>query len=257
MIIIWGTKVFRRTLGRIADYCPLCQTVSPYHVQEIKSVGHLYYIPLGFGTVQGHLKTCETCKTPLSLQGGDLDSISVQRRADLETLMEAAAPALRERWRQREALRTAALKGTSAEARRTSIAEALLLTNSMLTARTAQMRIDFTSALALTGAIFLPILWFVIGSNTGQSGELWTQIGIGLIITMVLLFFILVGTDGRRYKKKIIDPALYRSLGPLKPDADELASIIEDLRQSGYAIDKKFHPDRLAEALRHDPDMAF
>ena len=52
MFIIWGSKVYQKQLGIVADKCVGCGKVEAFTVTEHYRVGHIYFIPLGTGTCE-------------------------------------------------------------------------------------------------------------------------------------------------------------------------------------------------------------
>ncbi len=61
MIIIWGSKHRKNDLGVVAEWCDSCQSVQPAIVTEHYQVGHIYYIPLGKGTLKATSRQCMRC----------------------------------------------------------------------------------------------------------------------------------------------------------------------------------------------------
>jgi len=48
-MIIWGRRVIRRRLGRVAAFCPLRRELREFEAWDIRKVVHLYFIPMGRG----------------------------------------------------------------------------------------------------------------------------------------------------------------------------------------------------------------
>jgi len=65
MIIIWGSKHREKRIGTVADHCSLCDDVTAFEVTEHYKVPHLYYIPLGGGTLKATTMTCRGCGNDL------------------------------------------------------------------------------------------------------------------------------------------------------------------------------------------------
>jgi hypothetical protein len=61
MFIFFGTKERREQRGIVADYCPRCGGPRPFKVFDLFHVGHLYYIPLGRGSLSGSTTQCVDC----------------------------------------------------------------------------------------------------------------------------------------------------------------------------------------------------
>src|SRR5437868_2693506 len=102
MLIIWGTKVQRKTRGYVAEVCPNCIGVREVKLDTVSRVSHLYYIPLGDGTVVGHVGTCSSCRGefglnpdvyPFYAQGPGLPMNELVERTGRAGLVEHAAEA--------------------------------------------------------------------------------------------------------------------------------------------------------------------
>ena len=63
MIIIWGTKSRQERLGTVADRCPACRDVQAFTVTNYFQVGHIYYIPLGRGSLVATVRECWECRS--------------------------------------------------------------------------------------------------------------------------------------------------------------------------------------------------
>ena len=64
MFVVWGTKIKRKKVGRVADFCPMCRGLSVFELRRVGEASHVYYISFGQGTLLGYDITCETCATP-------------------------------------------------------------------------------------------------------------------------------------------------------------------------------------------------
>ena len=82
-IIIWGTQTVRRYQGRVAEFCPVCQTVQPFRLTRVGRAGHVWFISLSSGSLVGYEIKCGACDTtvqaprqyraPTKKRGLDLD----------------------------------------------------------------------------------------------------------------------------------------------------------------------------------------
>ncbi len=61
MLLVWGHKVEKKILGRVADHCRGCGTVSGQFLWEVRRIPHIYWISLGSGSIAGHVRICEDC----------------------------------------------------------------------------------------------------------------------------------------------------------------------------------------------------
>src|SRR5258706_9118781 len=44
MFIIWGKKRVTKSLGYVADFCPLCRDVRTFELVRVGLAGHIYYL---------------------------------------------------------------------------------------------------------------------------------------------------------------------------------------------------------------------
>ncbi|MEZ6317423.1 MAG: hypothetical protein R3B49_01525 [Phycisphaerales bacterium] len=48
-MIIWGSRIIRRRLGRVGTFCPLRRELREFEAWDIRKTTHLYFVPLGSG----------------------------------------------------------------------------------------------------------------------------------------------------------------------------------------------------------------
>lgn len=73
--LIWGTKRREENLGIVADYCPECEAICVFLLRDIYSVGHIYWIPLGRGSLQATAKRCWDCRMEFYAHEDDYEEI--------------------------------------------------------------------------------------------------------------------------------------------------------------------------------------
>jgi hypothetical protein len=61
MLFIWGSNVRRTEIGVVADLCPRCGRVRAHTISEYHKVAHVYFIPLGGGSLVGIGRECYEC----------------------------------------------------------------------------------------------------------------------------------------------------------------------------------------------------
>lgn len=61
MYIVWGTKHRAEERGIVADWCNLCGGIRAHKLTAHYMVGHIYYIPLGRGTLKATTRACTEC----------------------------------------------------------------------------------------------------------------------------------------------------------------------------------------------------
>jgi hypothetical protein len=60
-VIVEGTKIVRRSLGRAACFCPFCRCVGPHRVEQIARFEHVYWSAIGAGEHLADQTACEGC----------------------------------------------------------------------------------------------------------------------------------------------------------------------------------------------------
>ena len=253
MYIIWGTKITRKRLGRIADYCPFCDDARACDVREVSSVGHLYYIPLGRRRVIGWESRCRRCKEPLAIsnEGPGPRPIKVRRHTTLEELVDQTHPALVDSMAERLDRREALAAGTLDPAGRVRLMiEPLLAVATPIEVRGSQMNFDVWSALSLLLWLVLPfVAWVLVELATGGATDV--QVGVAIAVGFGLAAvttIILIATDLRRFVRRRYRRFLVKGLAPLDPEEDELQQLVDHLGRHG--LDKASKALRPARLLR-------
>jgi hypothetical protein len=250
MFIVWGQKAVTKKLGRVAQWCPLCQEARACTLREHRTVGHLYYIPLGRGTVQGHTVRCDTCREATPTDLGAYTAMSNDRRASLEQLVDATNPTLPDEIAQRLDAWDRALSGELSEDERLAmIAQPFLDIASSVEARASQLHIDARTGLAVF-SLFITVPAACIAASVLIKNDRTLLIAI---ITLLLLLsspvIYLAATDVRRFAKRRYRSHLHHRLAQLVPTLDELTEVIFRLRHAGLRVGRIFKPAWLHHRL--------
>lgn len=262
MWIIWGKRVARKKLGRVADYCIRCQDARAFHLFEHRRYPHIYFIPVGRGETIGYTARCETCRDEV---GADRDSYrAVERDAKLalEDLCDRTHPALPEKIAARLDTLDRVTSGVATpEERMVFITEALAVAAAPVQARAAETHIDGWSVLAFLGVFFLPpLLLLVLLPIIPLVPRAWEDT---LVVTMVLgaiavaiaLLIYMVATDARRFYRRRYARRLLDVLAPLAPTEEELHSGKEWLKARGFKLHKWIDPLDIVAKLRERADQ--
>jgi len=95
MFIVWGRKAVRRSLGHVADFCPMCLAERSFKLARVGMAGHVYYVTAGEGTLVGFERTCGECQCVSATDRQRYQDVS-KRPQPLETLIRETFPRLRE-----------------------------------------------------------------------------------------------------------------------------------------------------------------
>lgn len=254
-MIIWGTKVTKRELGRIAEFCLLCRTFRPFRLIQTETVGHLYYVPLGRRRAQGRTRTCEVCRTAYDhgLPRGADGPYPRDGEQDLEALLEATNPNARANWAERLRLEERIKAGSLAPAERAELVlEPFRLLGPVAAAHSGKLNFGGVVWVGGLAAIAVPVavlsfghlVWKQASSETMQWFALVLAGSLGALTVAAYL------TDGRRYARRRVLPVLARALAPLRPSEDEIARALGALKQSGARIGDVLRVDEIMDAVR-------
>lgn len=61
MFFVAGTRADEQRVGEVVDSCPSCRTLAFASIVEHRSRWHVYFIPLGKGSVVGVEQRCSSC----------------------------------------------------------------------------------------------------------------------------------------------------------------------------------------------------
>ena len=238
MIIIWGTKLKRISLGWAADWCDLCREPRAFKVTEVREVSHIYYLSLGKGDLHHYEKECAHCKTVTNADPEEYQEFVSTFSGDMEGLFRATNPDLvfrnREKIDRTERIKTGAL---SPEERLQLIAETLVTILPQLEQRASATSFDLQSGLGCLATLVLLVLWIVLIANKWPTGALYAAailMGFAAIWTLYKLF-----TDASRYAEKALFPMLVPALKELKPTEAELEEVLAAFKRQKIAAASK------------------
>jgi hypothetical protein len=250
MLIVFGTKVRYRRMGYRADFCQICREARPFKIQQIESIGHLYYIPLGAGTVHAHLKTCQGCGMLYEATPDDAMTCS-KTRGDPDELIARGRPQIEHDWSDRLDLESRVKSGKlTASERESLILEPFLLLNPTVQHHTAQISFDWASGLGLLAAIAVPLAMLWVGPGLlHRSQDTSNQVAAILAGILVLFTIGAFATYRRRYIRRAILPKLASALAPLDPTAGEIDQTLARLKEMKWAIGRRIKADDVMSAV--------
>lgn len=247
-LIVWGTKIKRQRLGRVADFCPICRDFRPFTVHRVGAAGHVYYISVGKGKLVGHEIKCEDCGVA---QSADLDfyrTISQDPLAAAHELEAVTTPHLREAYEERLAIESRLRSGSlDPEQRRNLLFEPFALLSHLVEERAAATHFDRKSAAGcLVGvAALLGLVVAAILESGPLAIAMTVLLGLGFLMTLLCL-----ATDVTRHTRARVLPLLARALRPLQPRDEELAASLQECKVRKLVIGRKVKVPRLQEAIR-------
>jgi hypothetical protein len=252
MFIVWGTKIVRKKVGRLADFCRLCRDFQPARVTEVQSVGHIYYLPIGSRKFLGSEIACEGCGLTHVVDDPYADiPVWDDRHADVDVLLAETNPAAEKNWADRLAFEARMRSGgLTPEERQAAVLESFMLVEALAARRAQEQSIDPLSVLGILASLFI-ILPLLIGATVsmrlGPETEPAAIIG-GIVVVGAANIVVFAGA-GRRYARKKLLPILTRALRPLKPSGEEIETALETLRRGKGLLPKRLKAAEIEAAL--------
>ncbi|WP_323502366.1 hypothetical protein [Variovorax sp. RTB1] len=239
MFIVWGRKIVRRTLGYVADFCPICRAPTSFELQRVGSAGHIYYISAGEGALVGFERRCTTCKTAFHAEPSTYASVA-SAVLPLPELVAQTFPGLYEAQKARLELEAQVRHSPfslSPEDRRVLIRNPFLLLSPTVEKRYSATHLDLEIGLAILGAFIL-----VMAGASAVIAMALEYEGAALLV-LVALGFAMVGwqfnQSGPRFMRRQVIPVLATTLMPLKPTTAELQTVIDELKRLRHKIGSK------------------
>ena len=252
MFIVWGTRIKRRSVGRVADFCTVCHEYRPFRLVRVGAAGHVYGLSFGGGRLVAHERVCEICDTPVETPFERYTAVSKDKAADLETLVRETHPALAEQTVARLALEERARNGQATpEERHDLLLEPFLLVNPLVEEQQQQGRLSPQGRTAGAAAVFLFVaLMVVMGMSTPERNyEKAGAVVATLFAASLVVLLFHWATSMRSFIRREIEPRLVRALGPFNPSPEELESIVSHLKDGGLATGRKLRAHKLRAAF--------
>ncbi|RQP24133.1 hypothetical protein [Piscinibacter terrae] len=239
MIIVWGKKHVRRSLGYVADFCPICRRPSAFNLRRVGLAGHVYYISLGEGDLVGHERTCKRCDTPFEADPGRYRG-PAKKLAPLKELIAQTFPDLGTVWRERIEFENQLQQGSvaiSSADRPPLILSPFLLLSPKVERQFATTHLDKEVGFAFAGLMamlyIVPAIMHKVAPDKADDAFLF------VLLAGVLLVLWQVAMTGRRFMRREIAPVVAQALRPLKPRTSEMSRALDELRKHGHKIGRK------------------
>jgi hypothetical protein len=247
MLIIFGTRVTKKPLGHVAEYCRFCHAIQPCMVTAIRSHTHLYYIPISRQTVQGHLVECVECRRMLGTGVSSYAGFEA-KRLDVETLIETTNPKVEQAMLEQLELEERVASGTGTPADRYRLLlQPFLDIAPEFEARCAQVHVDWRSGMLIALWIVLP-WWLVIAGIGSSSAMLYSGLALAGVLGVAVLWSL--ATDPRRFLERRHRRFIGESLVEIEPTVEELTQVLASLRGQGLKLGKRVKPAWVLDAIR-------
>ncbi len=262
MFIVWGTKEIRKKPGNCAYFCAVCHDIRVHKVEEIYTVGHLYYLPLGRKKFASTEVVCGQCQNIRAFTY-TAENFYCSKDKELSVLKERVPTGLLEEWQQNRQRHIETLENPgllSKDERAEKIQQAFVsFENKLVISVEKGPTIDKSAAPGCLAFIALILIMIFCGEAIMDSslGKSFTaEYGIdGFGVGMLLVLFAggaqivwLFATNRSRFFKRHIYPQLAANLAPLKPTFQELLSAKEFLKENRYEM-RRFKINKLQMAI--------
>lgn len=250
MFIVWGKKHVYKKMGYVADFCPMCRTIRPFQLDRVGLAGHVYYITVGKGELVGYAKKCMNCKTILNGKPDLYREVS-KKLVEQGELQRTTFPDLQTKYAERLKMEQTikhSLGSLSAETRREMIREPFVLLNPIVEQRFKATQIDKYTAFTLLAVLVLFPFLLSLGNKIAPTST--GEITLGLLLAGVAAVSVQGFLQTGRYFDKKVFPVLVPALQPLKPTAEEITSVIAELRKAERKFGKKLKLSALLERLQ-------
>lgn len=241
MIIIWGQQNNEKKLGYVAEYCTNCRQVRAVKILRVSRVWHVYYIPLGAGTVLGYDGVCRKCELRFGVSITGYPAFESDKNAELLPLAQKTNPrllvgneAVVAVWRRMSEIRAPFIKY-----------DQMLIQHSL-----GGSGFDTGAVLAFLASFAVPITLVNLVSlfSLPPSAGPWvTLIAIALLVGGLIWTYDLSRKRPLRYFRSSLEAQLEKDVRLLAPTRAELEECIAGLRDYGYRIANLVSVDRFPD----------
>jgi hypothetical protein len=249
--VIWGWKIVRTRLGRRAEYCPLCRGITPFRLEFLHQIGHLYFLPLGERKDLGYRLTCESCGLSHFAEYLEDSRASKDRRVAIEPLVAQTNPDVLAQVAARIERDGRVHAGTlEPDERAAEIRRSFELAEALFDQKASHDQVSRVWGRAFLGVTALAILLGVAGSAAGfgveRSAAMATLawfIGIAAGLAWSILTPRILAHDD-------VEPLLAWSLRPLRPGLGEIDAEILHLRSRGKKLGTYLDPHSIQKLIQ-------
>ena len=247
IVLLHGTQSSRKRIGYVADFCPVCLGIQPFHFLAVGRADHVFFVPLGHQQTDFHLRKCQACGVELPATPEHYQSTVRTISADLGELVKLTNPRIQEQ--NVQAITQADwLLNTIPETAPVLFADRTLqvLTafNPMVERRYAR-RSDFDaySSMGCLGTILLVVVF-------GMFFNADFLFGLKMLVAGFFVTVFLVTGGARRFIRREVVPGLVIGFTALKADQSVIQQALDRAASLGLKIGKKV---QLADLVHKKP----
>lgn len=245
-MLVWGTTIKRKTVGWVADFCPLCRGLRPFRLQRIGAAGHIWYISLGSGSFLGNEIECGVCGTIHETDGARYTRLS-DVPAELDELVRRTLPGTDERVQALVAREERVTRGQLAPDEREALIREVIAHGAGQVDRQIRER-RYPPKARLVGWITFGSFVLFVAFGARLPEPFGPILALPFFVGIFVCFYFML-TRVRSHVRGIVEPAVARGLAPLKPTVEEIREAVAYARSLGSDGAKKLKPARLRDAI--------
>ncbi|MEE8107296.1 MAG: hypothetical protein V3T86_17305 [Planctomycetota bacterium] len=256
-MFILGTKIKRKLLGRVADFCPICRKYRAHTLTRVSEVNHIYCVSLGKGSLLDLETKCEVChfRGPADLQEDEYKAVSQNTVGGVEELIDETNPDLDKTYAPRIALeRRIAAGNLGKEERIDELRRPFFLLDPLVEENRRDPEWSPGGQIALKIMLGMLVVFLIMGfANVDVEPEAhdWVlgSFALAFVLSLgVTFYFFLVRSLW--FMKHRLRRQLMRALAPLQPTIDELVDTLDFCRREGLRIGKTIKAPKLYGLLQ-------
>ncbi|HWB04837.1 MAG TPA: hypothetical protein VG796_17545 [Verrucomicrobiales bacterium] len=222
MLLIFGTRVARHTLGSVAEECPACLQPGVCRLEELSLGSHFFFLPMGRGSVPlGHEACCPNCSRRFPVDAVLYHGIGRKRNASLAELIPLTSP-----W-----LGLMDARQCSQETRFRNILSPFVRFDTSFRDRSVRIgpQLDRVGVVAVLLMIFGPtaMAGLVMSDRVPFLTNPQTVAAAWICSALLIIwgFYMILSESGRFYRRQLL-PRILDELAPLAPQRSEWEAVM-------------------------------
>ncbi|GEM_PF-2921706 len=250
--LVVGKLTTRTTIGRMAEFCPVCREVRPCHALRVKDRLYANLVPLEPGTPAGIEALCEVCQFSFPTREEEYLSLVSDFRLDLATLIRTTHPEVAETRAPQLELAHRIRRGEVRGAERLGLIQGTIRLLEPTARRVREnSRVDGPGMFALSVfLISIASVGIVLPEARPRTFPMavvvWGVVVIGSLVSSVYF----AATNTSRFMRRHVEAKVALALLPLRPDHLEIVAAIDALAVEGLFIARHLDAQRISAILR-------
>ena len=227
MLLIFGTRTARHSIGYVAEECPCCGTPTVCRILEVSRGGHFFYIPTGRGSFPlGHEARCLSCRHPFDVPAVYYHGFGKKKKAAVSELIPLTSP-----W-----LETTNAQEQQDEWRFRRILDIFMRYDGSFRERSLRggMQFDWVGGLAVLMLIFVPtgLAGLVMSDNIPLLSKS-QSVAMAWIVSIIAVIWgiYMIMTEERRFFRRNTLLRLHAELAPLAAQKSDWETAMRRMRR--------------------------